>query len=196
MEFLGPLPCFVVTLAEIQHDFPHIRFGPGNELRVPPPEATVEIPHGTPGHLHHLRGDGSTICHRCGGLSVHKATLARSNLRLKHPNSTVGTHLRRRHAHQHSSFHAVHAEIRASSRLNPTPRSTSTHTALFTSPSFPASAGPIPLPPTQQRERAGASIGSDHPTTRRAAPKLLLPQASLRAMDRSCCPLISLQPCG
>jgi hypothetical protein len=76
----------------------------------------VEIPHGTPGHLHHLRGDGSTICHRCGGLSVHKATLARSNLRLKHPNSTVGTHLRRRHAHQHSSSRPVHAEIRASNR--------------------------------------------------------------------------------
>jgi hypothetical protein len=116
MEFLGPLPCFVVTLAEIQHDFPHIRFGPGNELRVPPPEATVEIPHGTPGHLHHLRGDGSMICHRCGGLGVHKATLARSNRRLKHPNSTVGTHLGRRHTHPHSSSRAVHAEIRASSR--------------------------------------------------------------------------------
>jgi len=148
MEFLGPLPCFVVALAEIQHDFPHIRFGPRNELRVPPPEATVEIPHGTPGHLHHLRGDGSTICHRCGGLSVHKATLARSNLRLKHPNSTVGTHLRRRHAHQHSSFHAVHAEIRASNRLNPTPRSTSTHTALLAGgPKNGDHFIPFPVPP-------------------------------------------------
>jgi hypothetical protein len=89
MKFLGPLPCFVVTLAEIQDDLSHIRLGPRNELRVPPPEAAVEIPHGTPGHLHHLRRDGSTICHRCGGSSIHGRKLAGLNLRLKHRNSSA-----------------------------------------------------------------------------------------------------------
>jgi hypothetical protein len=45
-----------------------------------------------------------------------------------------------------------------------------------------------PTPTTQQRERSGASIGSDLPPPGASALKLLLPQASLRAQDRSRCP--------
>jgi len=85
MEFLRPLPCLVIPLAEVHHDLPYIRFSPRNELRVPPPEATVEIPHGTPGLLRHLRGDGSTLCNCLAGSNVHTRNLTRRNLPLKHP---------------------------------------------------------------------------------------------------------------
>ncbi len=114
-----------------------------------------------------------------------------------------GTHLRCRHTHQNSSSRAVHAEVRASNLpqshaqidlhphrplrarigwIIPLPARSAKAPAP---PSFPASAGPIPIPPTQQRERAGASIGSDHPSPGASAPKLLLPRASLRVQDPS-----------
>jgi len=51
------------------------------------------------------------------------------------------------------------------------------HSAKAPTPaSFPASEGPIPPPPTQQRERAGASIGSDPPFHRAQRESLSFPK--------------------
>jgi hypothetical protein len=51
-----------------------------------------------------------------------------------------------------------------------------------------------PPSPTQQRDRAGASTGSDHLVSGATAPKPILPRASLRAKDRSRCPPEALCP--
>lgn len=71
IQLLRPLPSLVVTLAQMEYDLPHILFGPRNKFRVPPPETGVEVLHGTPRLLHHIRGDGPRNGHRWSRSGIH-----------------------------------------------------------------------------------------------------------------------------
>ena len=96
-----------------------------------------------------------------------------------------GTHLRCRHTHQNSSSRAVHAEIRASNRLQ-------FHAQIDLHPHQPLNSLELPcerrIHPTAAHSAAGTGR-SKHwkrsPLPSRTARKLLLPRASLRAQDPS-----------
>ena len=96
-----------------------------------------------------------------------------------------GTHLRCRHTHQNSSSRAVHAEIRASNL----PQS---HAQIDLHPHRPLNSPELPCERRTHPNPAHSAAGTGRSkhwkrstTTRRAAPKLLLPRASLRAEDPS-----------